>query len=156
MDTVLPSRRATSPMASESCLPRTSVQKTGPGLPRALPVARALRRAPAAAEAFDLAAGAFVHAVVRALLQGERDRHAGRGGGGVESSVPAVGNRVADEQLARRTDGQLRVRDGAEVTPTRPPCLGARRTPRRACRVESLAPAVRDDFVVDGQEPLPQ
>ncbi len=42
MDTVLPSRRATSPMASESCLPRTSVQKTGPGLPRALPVARTL------------------------------------------------------------------------------------------------------------------
>jgi hypothetical protein len=44
---------------------------------------------PAAAEAFDLAAGAFVHAVVHALLQGERDRHAGRGGGGVESSVPS-------------------------------------------------------------------
>jgi hypothetical protein len=39
-------------------IPRTSVQKTGPGLPRTLPVARTLC-AVAAAEAFDLAAGAL-------------------------------------------------------------------------------------------------
>src|SRR5260370_37034225 len=123
---------------------------------RAAGGAPALGRAPGAAEAFDLTAGAFVLAVARAQLKGERNRHAGCRPGVVEGAVPAVRNRVADEQLTRRADGQLRVRDGAEVS--RRALLVPERVERPeklAAHAESPAPAVRDDLVVDSQQLLP-